>query len=235
MEPDKVKAKDSESGKDLLTLIGRIEEADTVEMCVSNLQACFDYFNLGEYVLFPKNRQFLPTVNSKTPVAIETEARLLTQERQTGQSPFSPEGESPFPFKATGLQAADPEPMASPALDGLQVLPVHGESEKAHLVICKPVEDLPEERLLAVQAICANSIHQIERINRRNSAKSSSLSDLEESLLDSIAKGRNQDEIAREFGLSPNTISLASNNISKRLGADTIRQAASMRGGNAPQ
>ena len=240
------------SVSELSFIVQQLGSAKRVEGCVEALQSCFDHFQLADYILLPSRPQLLPMVTSKNSVAIATGRRLEAQQ-QSGEALFSLRSVPQFPFKVSDLADLDALKNAAPTaddheptleLDDTYVLPVRGDEEKAYLFIWDSGNAVPEDKMLALQAICANSIKRIEELHRQQEddgaqtplsspsplSPLSPLSQIELSLLKGLASGRRQDEIAQDYGLSPHTISLFSNQIAKKLGARSIRQAISLTG-----
>lgn len=226
------------STNELSFIVRQLGNAEGVEDCIEALQTCFDHFQLADYILIPNSSRLLPIVSSRNPAVYEVEKRLEAQ-RQSGAPILSSQSVPQFPFKASELKDADslmPDPSDlqqendALKLTDTYVLPVQGDEEKALLFIWDDFEDLAEARMLALQAICTNSIKRMELLQRQHQEDGllAPLSQIELSLLKGMASGRRQDEIAQDYGLSPQTISLFSNQITKKLGASSLRQAISM-------
>lgn len=222
----------------LSSIVRQLGNAQGVDGCVKALQSCFELFQLTDYLLLPSSPRLLPVVSSQNPDVLAVGKRLEAY-RQSGAPIFSSSTIPQFPFKASELNEVDallsnsheqlPDSGAL-KLDDTYVLPVRGDAERAFLFIWDSAEDLAEARMLALQAICANSIKRMEELQRQQQidGPQAPLTQIELSLLHGMANGRRQDEIAQDYGLSPHTISLFSNQITKKLGAASIRQAISM-------
>ncbi|MEP0943035.1 MAG: LuxR C-terminal-related transcriptional regulator [Rhizobiaceae bacterium] len=231
------------SANDLTAIVANLGNADSVDFCVGALQGCFNHFNIPDYVLLPKDTNRLPTITSQSPLSLAAGQRLEIHQQRSNQSLFGSRSVPQFPFKATELpelnsiicdEGQTAEGTAVLNLDDSYVLPVRGDVEKAYLFVFNCQEDLYDDKLLTLQAICANSIQRIEKLQPKwaSSGQPDSLSGLELSLLKCMASGCKQDDIAQEYGVSPNTISVFSSQIAKKLGASSIRQALAMTGTN---
>ena len=221
---------------DLAAIVKQLINAERVEDCIEALECCFAHYQLADYILLPNYPRGLPMVTSKSASVLALGKRL--EACQEKNSVFSSATLSQFPFKASEM--ADPAmTMSEPetTLDGnclslndAYVLPLQGDTEKALLFIWGPEGALAEDQMLALQAVCTNSIKRIEGLQQQhdNEGPLAPLSQIELSLLKGMASGRKQDEIAQDYGLSPQTISLFSNQITRKLGANPLRQAISL-------
>ena len=224
------------SSTDLANIVKQLINAERVEDCIDARECCFAHYQLADYILLPNNPRGLPMITSKSAEILALAKRL--EACQEKNSAFSFATLPQFPFRAsdmTDLAMLMPEP--DTALDGncvslndAYVLPVQGDTEKALLFIWGSDGALAEDQMLALQAVCTNSIKRIEGLQHQqdNEDPLAPLSQIELSLLKGMASGRKQDEIAQDYGLSPQTISLFSNQITRKLGANSLRQAISL-------
>ena len=224
------------ASKDLATIVKQLINAERVEDCIEALERIFAHFQLADYILLPNRSRSLPMVTSKSAAVLALGKRL--EACQATNPAFLTAALPQFPFRASDM--ADPAMMTPESettldsnflsLNDAYVVPVQGDAEKALLFIWGPAGPIAEDQVLALQAVCTNSIKRIEGLlhQQGNADLLAPLSQIELSLLKGMASGRKQDEIAQDHGLSPQTISLFSIQITRKLGANSLRQAISL-------
>jgi DNA-binding CsgD family transcriptional regulator len=228
----------------LKAIESRFEAAESVDECLTALQSGFGYFRVQNYVLLPDTPNLFPILTCPSQRASATGARLQSSSPPLVRHAFPLKDRPQVPFKMgdfvkqkrqeTG-DSSQEDAVRSFDLANATVLPLKGETESACLFIVENDEDIEAGKLLAIQSICSLALAKIERLHQRHDQPlgGATLSRLEVSLLNGMAKGRRHDEIASDHGVSPHTISVFSNQIARKLGASSIRQAISMTSGHS--